>query len=95
MSAYLLVWNPKSWHWEDIDSAIDKVSSIGKFEKFWSCGVTKKIKTGDRVFLIKVGTKPKGIIAAGYATSNVILDSEDTAIGCDLKVALVPRKLVK
>lgn len=78
MSAYLLVWNPKAWEWEDIDSEIEKVSKIGKFEKFWSCGVTKKIKPGDRLFLVKVGTQPKGIIAAGYATSNVILDEEGT-----------------
>jgi translation elongation factor EF-1beta len=41
----------------------------GRCSQRWSCGNTKSIQTGDRIFLLKVGTEPKGIIAAGFATS--------------------------
>lgn len=39
-----------------------------------SCGKTKSIKPGDRVFLIKIGVEPKGIIGAGFATTTPFLD---------------------
>jgi hypothetical protein len=35
----------------------------------WSTGNTKRIGPGDRIFLLKQGTQPKGIMAAGGVTS--------------------------
>lgn len=41
----------------------------------WSCGVTKKIQTGDRVFLIKLGPEePTGLMASGQALSSPFPD---------------------
>ena len=34
----------------------------------WSCGVTKSIRLGDYVYLMKLGTNPKGIVASGVVT---------------------------
>jgi 5-methylcytosine-specific restriction protein A len=43
---------------------------MGFFDCRWSCGVTKKILPGDRVFLIKLGADaPTGIMASGNVLS--------------------------
>jgi 5-methylcytosine-specific restriction protein A len=70
MATYLLTWNPKKWHWWDnLGDSFKRVgdSYVGK----WSSGNSKKIHAGDRVFLIRLGKDPRGIVASGWATSNV------------------------
>jgi 5-methylcytosine-specific restriction enzyme A len=69
MTTYLLLWNPKRWTWETLEQDIEQVDLTSKCSQRWSCGNTKSIQPGDRIFLLKLGTKPKGIIAAGFATS--------------------------
>src|ERR1043165_5256318 len=68
MPTYLLVWNPKKWHWWD-----DLGDSFRKAGKYyvgdWSSGNSKSIRKGDRVFLIRLGKEPRGIVASGFATS--------------------------
>jgi 5-methylcytosine-specific restriction protein A len=69
MKTYLLVWNPKKWTWTNLESDIEEVNNTGRCSENWSCGRNKSIEVGDRIFLIKVGTEPKGIIGAGFAAS--------------------------
>lgn len=69
MNTYLFVWNPNRWTWDNLDNDIEQVNLNGRCSIRWSCGNTKSIKSGDRVFLIKIGTQPKGIIGAGFATT--------------------------
>ena len=69
MPTYLLTWNPKRWEWDDFDEEYESAREYGYLDSRWSCGVTKRIKEGDRVFLLRQGLEPKGILAAGYATS--------------------------
>jgi len=69
MKTYLLLWNQERWDWETLEQNIEEVKLTGRSYQTWSCGNTKSIQDGDRVFLLKVGTEPKGIIASGFATS--------------------------
>ena len=70
MNTFLLTWNKERWNWDKIDIA-SKITKEGKlYNERWSCN-TKQIHTGDRVFLIKLGKKPRGIIASGYVTSEL------------------------
>lgn len=69
MNTYLFLWNPNKWSWTTIEQDIEQVDLTGRCSQRWSCGNTKSIQPGDRIFLLKVGTEPKGIIAAGFATS--------------------------
>jgi len=66
MNAYLLTWNPKRWHW-DLASDLAMLKAHGFIDGRWSCGRTKRIETGDRLFLLRQGVEPRGIIASGYA----------------------------
>lgn len=69
MNTYLFLWNPKKWNWTTLEQDIKQVDLTGRCSHRWSCGNTKSILPGDRIFLLKVGTEPKGLIAAGFATS--------------------------
>ena len=71
MTTYLLSWNPKVWEWENIQENIAKINQLGYSEMQWSTGVTKTIEDGDRVFVMKLGIEPRGIVASGWATSSV------------------------
>jgi|GEM_PF-1416656 len=63
---YLLTWNPAVWN-----GVIENSSD-------WSCGNNTRIKTGDRLFLIRQGIEPRGIAASGWAITDVFEDGEGT-----------------
>jgi 5-methylcytosine-specific restriction protein A len=76
MATYLFTWNPKRWDWESLEADSASYRRRGYVDDRWSCGVTKKIVTGDRVFLIKLGgDDPRGIMASGYALSKPFQES--------------------
>jgi 5-methylcytosine-specific restriction protein A len=75
MATYLLTWNPDRWPWIDLQECIDDIKTQGYHLDTWSCGVTKRIIPDDRVFLIKLGKEPRGIVASGWATSEVYEDT--------------------
>ncbi|HHX61624.1 MAG TPA: EVE domain-containing protein [Epulopiscium sp.] len=70
MNTFLLTWNPKKWHWEEMNAAIEKTKKGQIHSEKWSCN-TKQIHIGDRIFLVRLGAEPKGIIASGYVTSEL------------------------
>lgn len=70
MNTYLFTWNPNKWDWVDLKESIEHLETVGYVERRWSCGNSKSIKKGDRVFLIRLGKEPKGIMGSGYAKSS-------------------------
>jgi 5-methylcytosine-specific restriction protein A len=67
--AYLLTWNPERWRWDNIEEQA-RVTAAGRTViDHWSCGRRRNIEVGDRLFLLRQGVEPRGIIAAGYAIS--------------------------
>ena len=74
MTTYLFAWNPTRWDWTYLRDSIAEVRENGYCSERWSCGVTKKIRTGDRAFLVKLGDEPRGIVASGWVTSDVYED---------------------
>jgi 5-methylcytosine-specific restriction protein A len=76
MTTYLLTWNPERWQWTYLHESIAKVKRRGYCQEPWGSGVTTRIQPNDRVFLMKLGKqKPRGIIASGWATSEVYRDA--------------------
>ncbi len=76
LPAFLLTWNPnKEYPWSDLDVDIADLQKYGVFHSDWSCGNTKKIQPGDRIFMLRLGAAdgvyPLGIVASGWATSTV------------------------
>jgi 5-methylcytosine-specific restriction protein A len=98
-NTYLFVWNPKRWTWETLEQDIEQVDLTGKCSQRWSCGNTKSIQPGDRIFLVKLGVEPKGIIGAGFATTEAFPErhwsgenKEAFYIDIDFEVLLNPDK---
>jgi 5-methylcytosine-specific restriction protein A len=71
---YLLTWNPQRWSWDDLVDDLATYRADGVLEGTWSCGSTRRIKAGDRLFLLRVGSEPRGIMASGRAASSVYED---------------------
>jgi 5-methylcytosine-specific restriction enzyme A len=75
MNTYLFTWNPKQWSWKDLAARANESASGTAIPERWSCHANaKRIKKGDRAFLVRVGEEPKGIVAAGWTTSEARLE---------------------
>lgn len=68
MSTFLLKWKPSVYPWLELPECVDQVRHEGSCLLRWSCGNTKKIKAGDRVFLLRRPNPPAGIMGAGTVT---------------------------
>lgn len=69
MKTYLFAWNPDKWNWTDLEENIQSISNSGRVTQIWSCKSYKRIKPGDRAFLVRVGVEPKGIMGSGTIVS--------------------------
>jgi 5-methylcytosine-specific restriction protein A len=69
MATYLLAWNPKRSHWSDLGEYVSAFNRGEVSTNRWSCGRNKKIVTGDRIWLIRLGENPRGIFANGTVTT--------------------------
>jgi len=72
MAHYLLKWNPRNWSRADFDGFY--VSYLSGQPLSWACGGTKRILAGDRFFLLRTGSDPRGIVGAGDITSAPFYD---------------------
>lgn len=66
--AWLLSWNPTRWDWTTF--AQDRLKTMGgESVTFpWTCH-NGKAAPGDRIFLVRLGEEPRGVIARGKAIS--------------------------
>ncbi|MFE7631579.1 HNH endonuclease [Kocuria sp. NPDC057446] len=73
-STFVLLWNPSSWEWsqDDRDRMQQLIAEQGQAPDRWSTGSrTSGVHPGDRIFLLKVGTRPLGMVASGTALSKI------------------------
>ena len=96
-NSYLFVWNPNKWsQWTDsnnepyIEKNIEELNNTGKVTLMWSCRSHKSIKPGDRAFLARVGSTPRGIFASGKVVSEPFLSQHWSGEDKD-----VPRVLIE
>lgn len=68
MPTYLLNWNPRRWPWTNLAQEARQTIKGNPLPGDWSCGKTRKIRKGDRIFLLRQGIEPRGIMAAGWVT---------------------------
>ncbi|MCR4645436.1 MAG: AAA family ATPase [Oscillospiraceae bacterium] len=74
-NSWLLAWNPKNYDWEGVDekynyyTMLKTVRNGEEYFESWRCH-SKQVKKGDRIYIIRLGVEPKGIVATGYAASD-------------------------
>lgn len=73
MKSILLTWNPGRWAWEDFIGDRNELLQSGSLPSTWSCGVSRRIEIGDRVFLMRLGKplKGKGLVGSGRVVGDV------------------------
>jgi len=64
-NAYLFVWNPKFWKFEDLEEKLLEIKNLGITTMDWKVQSFKKIQLGDRAFVMRVGKNFRGIFASG------------------------------
>ena len=67
---FLITWNPRVYEWRDLRADIRKLRRAGVLRTGWSCARSKQIRRGDRVFLLRQGVEPRGIVGSGWTTSD-------------------------
>lgn len=77
--AVLLNWNPKNNH---------NYKEKKEFADSWTTGSIRRLPKGIKVFLIRVGKEPKGIIGSGISTSLPYKRKGDTSRGNKRKYGL-------
>jgi 5-methylcytosine-specific restriction protein A len=95
-NAYLFVWNPTKWsQWTDpnnepcIEKNIEELKNTGKATLMWRCRSHKTIKPGDRAFLAKVGSPPRGIFGSGRIASEPFLSQHWNGADKDVPKVLI------
>lgn len=86
MRTYLLTWNPEKYHWDSLKLDIEKFEKEGSLLTAWSCGVTRSIVKGDRVFMMRLGGEPRGIFASGYVEGYDALEGSQQPVRDDSDV---------
>lgn len=72
-NALIVTWNPDQWDWgTDYRDAIERTAQGKRVPDNWSTGGRKSgVGPGDRVFLLRQGTKGRGIVASGKVRSEI------------------------
>src|SRR5260370_38537008 len=85
MASYLLAWNPKRWPWQDLTEMCGAVKAGKRSSIRWSSGTSKRLRRGERAFLIRLGQESKGIFASGMISrgsfEDAHWDKERAALG--------------
>ena len=71
--SYLFAWNPESYPWVELEEEVTQLRNTGSLVGRWSCISHKKIRIGDRAFLVRLNAEVKGIMASGYVNSEPFL----------------------
>ncbi len=84
MNTFLLTWNPERFHWDGLAEAARELRRQGFLDTNWTCGRRKHMDPGDRVFLIRQGVEPRGIVASGHALTSPVsreIDFDEKRLG--------------
>jgi hypothetical protein len=69
MPTYMLTWNPRQQRPADLDEGAARIARGKLYHDGWSVGNRRRLAPGSRVFLIRQGKPPKGVVASGFSVS--------------------------
>lgn len=70
--AFLLTWNPDKWEWTELGEHVADIAAGRPPVEPWSTGSKARgIREGDRVYLLRQGTKGRGLVGSGEAIRGV------------------------
>jgi hypothetical protein len=69
MPTYMLTWNPRQERPANLDEGVAQIARGKPYRDGWSAGNRRRLASGSRVFLIRQGKPPKGVVASGFSVS--------------------------
>src|SRR5947207_3206755 len=93
MPTYMLTWNPRQGRPANLDDGVAQIARGKPYRDGWSVGNRKHLALGSRVFLIRQGKSPKGVVASGFTASEPepTNDPDDHSNYCDIHFTMVLR----
>jgi len=78
VTTWLFIWHPKYLDWDNagetsVDVLINRIAAGEPAVMEWSSGAARRVMKGDRIFIMRLGYEPKGIVAGGCAQSDVYM----------------------
>ncbi len=72
-AAYLLTWNPGPAHYPfpELEKRVSELQEKGSTEFGWSTGNRRSVDQGARVFLLRQGVEPRGLVGVGEVIGEV------------------------
>jgi len=70
----LLAWNPSRFPWGSLEDELTQLRKDGSVTRSWSVGNRTTLAAGSRFFLIRLGVEPRGLVGAGWITSEPFED---------------------
>ena len=75
MRYFRLSWNPKRWAWSDLPHAVYDVNNGNPYDVSWSCVGLRRVRAGDRMFMLRFHIEPKGLIGVATVVDEPFEDS--------------------
>jgi 5-methylcytosine-specific restriction enzyme A len=69
VKTFLLTWNPRVHAWDELPADLRKLKR-GKLVVRWGCGRSRQIRDGDRLYLLRQGVEPRGLVGSGHASGD-------------------------
>ncbi|WP_136809601.1 AAA family ATPase [Desulfosediminicola flagellatus] len=66
--SWLFTWNPANWQWDTLAQDREMTHKGKTVTHSWSCA-NKSAQIGDKAYLVRTGTEPRGIVAVGNIVS--------------------------
>jgi len=71
LKTYLLTWSPPRYNWQRLPYLAHLSAQGWPVPHDWPCQNTKRIREGDRFFLLRKSPKPIGIMGSGFILSSI------------------------
>lgn len=87
MATYLLSWNPTKSPDDFTDRQLARLRQSGRWSYRWRTVRTRVFPVGSRVFVVRTGVEPKGIMASGWTTREPYAASGSWFVGVEFDSA--------
>ena len=69
---FLITWKPEGWPYSNLKKLIDDFEQGREAKEPWRFAAHRKVKIGDRIYLYKQGSPPRGVFGIGHASGQPI-----------------------
>jgi hypothetical protein len=70
-STYLFLWNPEKFDQATIEKTAKNIETSGPSIMNWGTGARRQLSSGERVFLLRQGVEPRGLVGSGRIEGEV------------------------